>query len=162
MTQTREATIAGLTFTISTPYAEGHVCTPAEAKALNQTRTENISNATRKKIDALADAEGAFSEAATAEAVALVAEYDANYVFTLASVGGGRAPADPVEREALSIARGLVTAQLKGSGRKVKDVDADKLAAKIAEVAEMEQVIAQAKKNVNARTKMADGIALDF
>ena len=80
-----QKTINGISFEISTPYSEGHVLTEAEAKALNQTRSENIGNNLRAKIKEMQEA--GESEDAIA---AIVAEKDAEYVFTLASVSASR------------------------------------------------------------------------
>jgi hypothetical protein len=87
-------TIAGLTFKVSSPYSAGHVCTEGEARALNQTRVENIRNnlAIKAKDRTLTQAD--------------VEAYAASYVFGERS--GGSRSHDPVEAEALEIARRLV------------------------------------------------------
>lgn len=155
---TREMTIAGILFTVSTPYAEGHVVNAAEAKTLNQTRCENISNAMRKKIDELKDGETITEENLKA-ARAMVAEYDAGYQFTLASAGGSSRSKDPLQKECESLARAAITAQLKAAGRKVSDVDKEALANKIAEVAEMPEIVKRAKANLKVRAEMANELA---
>lgn len=157
-TASRDMVIADLPFNISLPYSEGHVINAAEAKTLNQTRCENISNAMRKKIKELADEAGEYSAEAVKAAQKLVADYDAEYVFTLASAGGGRTKKDPIQKEAESLARAAITAALKSQGRKVGDVDKEKLAEKIASVAENEAILKQAKANVAARSKTIEGL----
>ncbi len=167
---TKSLTIAGVAFEVSTPYAEGHPCTEAEAKALNQTRGENIRNNQAKAVKAVIEAAGGMNGKdlpeigtdAMAELTASVAAYDKDYVFTLASVGGGRKSKDPVEVEAGKIARAAIMAHLKASGRGVKDVDKDALAALIAEVAERPDVVKAAKKAVAERTKLAEGAMADL
>lgn len=170
---TKTLTIAGIAFDVSTPYAEGHTCTEAEAKALNQTRGENIRNNQAKAVKAVIEAAGGMQGEngkdlpeigtdAMAELTANVADYDKGYVFTLASVGGGRKSKDPVEVEANKIARAAIMAHLKASGRGVKDVDKDLLAAKIAEVAGSDNVVKAAKKAVAERTKLAEGALADL
>ena len=52
MAESKTINIYDEEFTVSTPYAEGHVITAAEAKALNQVRAENIANNFRAKIKA--------------------------------------------------------------------------------------------------------------
>ena len=160
-------TIQGLSFTVSTPYAEGHVVNEAEAKALNQTRAEAIRNNTARVVKTALDEAGKTTDADGKEVYndlsadvmsgleAEIAEYDASYVFTLASVGGGRKSTDPVETEALRIARAAITAKLKASGRKVKDVDKDALDAAIAKLADTDNVRKAAAKNVKAAQDMA-------
>lgn len=167
---TKSLTIAGVAFEISTPYAEGHSCTEAEAKALNQTRGENIRNNQAKAVKAVIEAAGGMSGKdlpeisadAMAELTSGVAAYDADYIFTLASVGGGRKSKDPVEVEATKIARAAIMAHLKASGRTAKDVDKDALAAKVAEVAATDAVVKAAKKAVAERTKLAEGAMADL
>lgn len=175
-------TIQGEAFEVTQPYAAGHVATEAEAKALNQVRAENIRNNMAAKIKAAlkaagkttqADEEGnevemqnPLSDEALGELVAAVAEYDASYEFTLASVGGGRASRDPVEIEATKIAKASIVAQLRSKGRTLKSVThdengneieggAERLAEAIAKVAAREDVVKAAKKAVADRNKLA-------
>jgi hypothetical protein len=159
---TKEITIQGLSFTVATPYAEGHVVTEAEAKALNQTRSEAVRNNMASVVKA---AKGEDETVADMDAlIAAVAEYDAAYQFTLASVGGGRKTTDPVEAEALRLARSAITAQLKAAGRKVKDYDKDVLDGAIAKLADTDDVKKAAVKNVKANQALAEAAlsALDI
>jgi hypothetical protein len=154
---TREIVIAGVTVTVSTPYAEGHALTAAEAKALNQTRCENISNAMRKRLNDMA-VEGVIPADA---AQAAVAEYDAAYEFTLSGAGGGgRRPTDPLEKECFAIARAEVTRQIKAQGLKVKDVDPEVIEVNVAAFAESEQVIKLAKKRLKERAELGLSLSL--
>ena len=153
-------TINGVAYEISQPYAEGHVVTEAEAKALNQTRSENIGNNLRAKLKELADAGHSFDEMA-----ALVAETDAAYVFTLAQVSTSR-KLDPYEREARTIARDLLKAHLATSGRKLTTVPEgmtkedweEKVEGEIERISTSEKVVAAAKKAVDAKRKTADAL----
>lgn len=158
MSQTKAITIQGFEFEILTPYAEGHVVNEAEAKALNQTRLENVRNNAARVVKAATDDEGNLVDEAAVRAQ--IAEYDANYVFTLASVGGGRKPSDPVEAEALRMARAAITAQLRAAGRKAKDIDKDVLDAAVAKLASQDNLRKAAAKAVKERTALAEG-ALD-
>ena len=158
MTQTKAITIQGFEFEILTPYAEGHVVNEAEAKALNQTRLENVRNNAARVVKAATDEEGNLVDEAAVRAQ--IAEYDANYVFTLASVGGGRKPSDPVEAEALRMARAAITAQLRAAGRKAKDIDKDVLDAAVAKLAGQDNLRKAAAKAVKERAALAEG-ALD-
>ena len=149
----KDVVIAGVTFTLSTPFVEGHVTTAAEAKTLNQVRCENIRNNQAKAVKAAADEDGTYSKDALKALAKAVAAYDAEYVFTMAS--GGARVTDPLEKEAISIARSMVTAKLKDSGIAVKDYDKEKLAIVIAKTAEREDVIALAKKRLAERKALA-------
>lgn len=150
-------TINGMEFEISQPYAEGHSCTAAEARALNQTRSENIGNNARAKIKEML--EKSESEDAIRE---FVAGLDANYIFTLAGVSASR-KLDPVEREANKLARELLKDHLATTGRKLtKAPDGmtdeewdDKVAAQIEQIATNPEVLKAAKKNVDAKAKQA-------
>lgn len=149
--------IYGLAFEISTPYAEGHVLTAAEAKAMNQVRAENIGNNVRGQIDKLRS-DGQFPEGAEAKAREIVAKADAEYVFNLASVGAGRKVLDPVEREARMLATDKIKAHLKTTNRSMKDVDPEKLEAKIAEIAATPEVRKIAERRVKERANVAAGL----
>lgn len=151
-------TIYGEEFTVTAPYAEGQTITAAEAKALNQVRAENIANNFRSKVK-----EG--QEAGSLDTVrAEMSAYDAAYVFTLASVGGGRAPVDPVEREAKKIADRLVTDAIKNKGMTKKEYLAqeggqDRFDQNVAKLMENEQVVAAAKKAVKDQAKQKEALS---
>lgn len=155
---TKSKTINGLVFEVNQPYVAGHVITEAEARALNQTRSENIGNNVRAKIKEMQEAGS--DQAAIA---AYVSEVDGNYEFTLANVAASR-KLDPYEREARNIARELLKNHLAQTGRKltvapegVTDEEwKDKVEAETDRIAGSEGVVAQAKKNVDARQKTAD------
>ena len=87
-------TILGLRFNIQSPYSAGHVCTKGEARALNQKRLESVRNklAVTAKDRALTQAD--------------VDAYASSYVFGERTAG--RRTNDPVEAEALEMARRLV------------------------------------------------------
>ena len=94
-------TILGLRFNIQSPYSAGHVCTKGEARALNQKRLESVRNklAVTAKDRALTQAD--------------VDAYASSYVFGERTA---RRTNDPVEAEALELARRLV--RKKGQSRK--------------------------------------------
>ena len=152
--------IHGHTFQVSIPYAAGHVLTEVEAKVLNQVRAENIGNNLRETVKELLE------KGDTAGAEAAVAEYDKEYTFSMGG-GGERRVVDPVEREALKIAREQVKAHLAKKGRKLSDIPEgdtedswkEKLNAKIEEVAANPAVLDAAKKAVAAKKKQADALA---
>lgn len=150
---TKEITIAGSVFPVSQPYAEGHVVTLAEAKALNQVRAENIRNNMASKVKAAT--ESPTDECNASNIAALVAAYDAEYQFTLASVGGGKRSVDPVEVEALKIARALLSEALKTKGISITKLPEEVRNAKIAEISESDAVLKEARKRVEARKKQA-------
>lgn len=162
---TKPKVINGLSFNISQPYREGHTLTALEADILNQTRSENIGNNVRQWIkDALEPEDGAAPKS-EAEIQEYVAQFDANYVFRSRSEGTGRSR-DPYETEARKIARELVKNHLANSGRKItvapdgetEESWKDKVDAQIDKVASLDKVLAQARKNVDAKKKASDSL----
>ena len=155
----KEIQILGEKFVVNTPFVEGHTCTAAEAKVLNQTRGENLGNQFRPRIKALQNGN---ADNDTIESIqADFAERNNTYEFTLASVGGGSRTMDPVEKEARKIARDLLADHLAKDGRKIgtapdgetKESWKEKTDEQIANISNKDAVIAQAKKNVEARKK---------
>lgn len=154
-------TINGLQFELSAPYSEGHVCSAIEARVLNQTRAENIGNNTRAKIKEMQEA-----NASEQEIQDFVAEFDASYVFTAAGVSASR-KLDPVEKEAVKIARELLKQHLAQDGRKLTvapdgltdDEWEEKVSAAIEDIASKEEVVRAAKKAVEAKQKQANALA---
>jgi hypothetical protein len=108
---TQAVTILGLRFDVQSPYCAGHVCTKGEDRALNQRRLESIRNnlAAKAKQGALTQAYGD--------------AYAASYQFGERS--GGSRTHDPVEAEALEMARRLV--RKKGQSRRENTQAARKL-----------------------------------
>ena len=151
--------VHGYAFNISEPYAAGHVVTEAEAKALNQVRAENIGNNLREKLKELLDA------GKEAEAVALFAERDASYVFTMSS-GTASRKMDPEEAEARRIAKGLIKDHLASQNRKLSTVPEGmtedeweaKLDAEIDRIAATPDVLKEAKKTIASKKKRSEAL----
>jgi hypothetical protein len=152
---TRELTIFGVKFEIAAPFAEGHVVNTAEAHTLNQTRAENVSNLVRKKV---ADAKGAgdWTDESIAAAAKIVADADAAYAFGIRQAAGPRATKDPVEREALVVAKAVLAEKLKNKGQSAKDFTKEALAEAIETLAANEKIITLAKRRLHDRAKLAE------
>jgi hypothetical protein len=119
--------IQGHDIAIEPRYAEGHVLLANEASALNQLRFENIRNNVASRIKAAAEAQGANPESIDLDNTFVgegdsrqsvrenILAYAQGYEFgaRVAGTGSTRRVTDPVEREALSIARERVNAALK-------------------------------------------------
>lgn len=151
-------TILGNTFPVSAPYIAGHVLTEAEAKTLNQVRRENIGNNFR------ADIKAAMEKNESLEAFAAkIAEYDAAYSFSMRTP---RTPVDPVERETRSVAIEAIKGKLAKNGQKYKEWVAakgeDAAEAKIEEIMAREEIIAEAKKRIKAKSKVKDALGDDL
>ena len=160
MSTSKEITIAGQTFAVLQPYTTGHSITEAEAKALNQVRAENIRNNMASKVKAAFDGSAKDGEPTQDTIAAYVAEYDAGYEFTLASVGGGKRSTNPNEVEALRIARGIFAdwaTSKKLTVKAIKEkIGEEAYDAKVAEIAEREDVVKEAKRRVKQRQAAAE------
>lgn len=159
---TKEITVQGIVVSVAAPYQAGHTITEAEAKALNQVRAENIANNVRKAITEMIEAAGgkdAITEEVKAQAQALVSEKDAGYEFTLASVGGGREPVDPLTKECRAVAKAFLSAKLKEKGLTQKSYaeqnGEDAFMSKVVELADHPEIVKVAKKNLETREGLA-------
>ena len=110
---TNTITIAGKSFEVSPRYAEGHPLTANEASALNQTFFENLRNnfASKAKEGGTQDDFNAYVE---------------SYQFGVRSAGGSR---DPIEAEAMDLARESVRDAIRKSGKKLSDYTAKAISA---------------------------------
>jgi hypothetical protein len=133
--QTKEAKVAGVIVTISQPYTEGHVITANEAKALNQTRTENIQNNTRTAVKKYLEENGLTEDSLTDDALEaiqnIVSDYDADYEFAVRTASASIV--DPREREARKLVREEIKVALRSQEPPVKisEVDPAAIDAKI-------------------------------
>lgn len=106
-------TISGKAFNVEPRYAEGHVLTANEASALNQTYFENLRNNFAGKAKEGADQ-------------AQFDEYVQSYQFGVRAAGGSR---DPVESEAMELARESVRDAIRRMGKKLADFKASQISA---------------------------------
>ena len=158
----KSITIQGVSVEVAQPYVAGHPVTEAEAKALNQVRAENIRNNMAAKVKEIKGDSEELSQEQLDAIAAAVSKYDAEYVFNLASVGGGARSTDPLEVQTRSLARQLVSNSAKQQGLKLKDIDKEVLAAKIEEVMQIPEVIAEAKKLLKQKQKLAEASSISF
>jgi hypothetical protein len=121
-------TILGHRFNIPSPYSVGHVCTKGEARALNQKRRESI----RNKLVVTAKDRGLTQADVDASA--------ASFVFGERTAR--RRTNDPVEAEALELARRLV--RKKGQSRK----ENTEAARELLQSEKGDAILAQAAKRV--------------
>lgn len=149
----KDLSIHGEKFTITAPYAEGHVLTAAEAKTLNQVRGENIANNFRSAVRDALDGKGEGLDAVRQQ----FAEYDAKYNFSMG--GSRREPVDPVEREATAIAKAALKELIREQkGMSLKDYLAvegnqEKYDANVERISAQDDVLKEAKKRVAQRKK---------
>lgn len=147
-TPTRQFTIQDRTFVIPAPFGEGHQCNAAEAGVLNQTLAENVRNNMNKKVKDGIDA-GSFNQD---EMQAEIDLYIEEYEF---GARRGRGPVDPVEREALNIAKDEVKNALRRSGHKIADIateDINRLAEQV--VSENPDIAKEAERRIKEKSKI--------
>ena len=150
----KQISIGGHDFDVVTPYAEGHSINAAEAKALNQTRAENVANNWRKRVK-----EAGEDKPALAKVRKEFADYDAGYVFTLAAAGGSRSSMTPLEKECRKVARAWLVNELKKNKITIKAYtethDTDYVKTKVAEIAEVPAIKELAAQNLKDAEKLA-------
>ena len=150
-TPTAGVQMQGEIFQVPKPYVEGHVLTPGEASVMNQTLAENTRNNFADRIKKAKEA----NELDAAKMQAEIDSYLEEYEF---GVRRGRGPTDPVEREALNIAKDLVRNALREKGHKLADVEADDIN-RLAEeaIAANESITKEAERRVKARMNITTG-----
>lgn len=163
----KNLTIAGVNFEAPFKYSAGHVLTENEARVLNQTRFENLRNNFAGKVKA--SVEGAEGSIPQADLPKAFAEFEASYDFSTPGTGNGATRLDPVEKEAMSLAREVVKAKLAKAGKSynppkgASEAEAtaykEQIAAVVARVAERDDIVAAAKKNVASRSKALETIS---
>jgi hypothetical protein len=158
--ETKTISIKGVEVTIRAPYAAGHVLTEHEAKALNQTRAENIGNNFRAQITAAVEGkEGAKS---LDTVLAEIAAYDAEYQFT-ARAAGTRSTATPLEKMTEKVAKTWLIGKLKESGTTLKAyIEANGEAyvdEKIEAIMANESIQKLAKEELKKKEKSAQALA---
>ena len=164
----RQITIAGLVFDVEDKYAEGHAVTANEAGALNQTRAENLRNnfasVVRKAQEEVNEGnpEGADPIDLDDEAKAALREEFAKVAtaYEFGVRGGGVRITDPVEREAVRLAKEQIDAAIKAKYGRLDAVDKDRYKELVADFAASDEVQAQAKANIEQANKLGASLKL--
>lgn len=154
-TPRREFTMQGHRFTAPLVFNEGHVCSAAEAHALNQILIENTRNNFAGRFKAVEAKEEGATVPTQEEFDAYVSEYEFGARRTST---GTRTIVDPVEREAFDMALRAVKAKLTEVGRSIKEaggIEAVKAKAQSVLDTHREALMAKAKKVVAARQASA-------
>lgn len=183
----RRITIQGLEFEVSNRYEAGHVLNEAEAKQLSQTYVEALRNnfapkikkiLTEKEAKVLASlnadrAEGEKLESlpegtevpglSADEVEALQTEF-AQYAseFEFANRAGVRAAVDPVEREALKIAKTTLRAYFTGKNIDPKSISDEKMDVLLSQIANKPEVRALAQKRVDDMRSVGEDLLSDL
>ena len=154
-TPTRAFIIQDKSFQLPQPFSEGHPCTGSEAGVLNQTLAENVRNNLAQRVKKAVDEDNFDQVNMQAE----IDQYIEEYEF---GVRRGRGPTDPVEREALNIAREEVKSALRKNNYKLADIDAADITA-LAEqvVSENPDITKEAERRVKKRGEIGN-VTLDL
>jgi len=149
--------IQEMIFTASTPYAEGHSLTALEAKALNQTRCENLRNNFAKTVKTAKEA-GDLTVEQMQDLQAQFSAYDQAYTFAERKAASA---VDPVEKETWKLASKAVMAALRKKGYDPKTVEESKLESMIAGlIAKDSRFEEEARRRIESDANVA-GNALD-
>jgi len=145
-------TVKGVQLQVPVPYKEGHSLRANEASVLNQTYAENLRNNLSKSVAEIVEKAGGDASKVDAGSLQkMVDEYVPEYDFGVRRLGAGQ-PVDPVEREALRLAREQVRQAYKQNGFNLKDIGAEVINEKAAEAVEAYPQFRQlAKQNVKAK-----------
>ncbi len=164
---TDQITIAGQVFAVPVRYSAGMVLTDGEASALNQTYHENLRNNFAKVVKesrvvppAAEGEEPGTKELSEEDIAALQSQLDAyaaEYQFGV-RVASTRTPVDPVEREALNLAKEAIRGKLKELKRTASAEQVAELAAALVE--KNPQLRAIAAQRVAAAQSIAN-VSLD-
>ena len=114
--------IQSVVLSIPLPFKEGHVCKPNEAAALNQLLKENVRNNQAPVVKKAVE-----DKKTKVQMQESLNEYLVGYEFGARKSGGST---DPVEKEAISLAKEKVKQALVKAGKKVSDFKAAEITAK--------------------------------
>lgn len=139
-------TIAGKAFSVEARYSEGHTLSANEAAALNQTFFENLRNNFASKAK-----EGATQEDFDA--------YALSYQFGVRTGGGGSR--DPIEVEAMRIARDQIRQTIKERGLNISDYSAESISTAASRLLERDPSIREIAKERVAQMQSAAKTSID-
>lgn len=164
MTEVAEMSIIiqGIPFECGAPFKAGDILSDTQAKALNQTRAENLRNNFAKTVAEAKEKAGAdgLPDTELDELKDKFEEYASKYEF--AGSRQSRAPVDPVLRTAERLARNLIAAAAKGAKIEIKSQPEGWLEAKVKELlGKRPDIMEEAKQQVE-RSRALAALAIDI
>jgi hypothetical protein len=138
--------IQGVVLTIAQPFTEGHTCTGNEAAALNQLLKENVRNNQAPAVKKADD-----EKVPKTKIQADLDTYVNGYEFGIRRAGS---TLDPIEREALSLAKEKVREAMARKGLKLSEVKAADITAKAQATVEKYPQFREKAKQIVASRKM--------
>ena len=156
---TLEVTIQGLAFTLSPRFAEMHICSAGDAAVLNAALCDHVRGAFAKEVKELLvdEASTGTDRRRRGELQSEIASYAELYHFAASRA----ALRDPVERAALRIAQDIVREKLNERRLRKEDLAEGVWDARVAQVAKLPNVRAEAARRVEATKSVVAG-AMDF
>ncbi len=146
--------IQGVVLTIPMPYVEKHVCTANEASALNQLLKENVRNNQAPHVKKWLE-----DSKSPEDMQAELDKYLAEYTIGVRRAGGST---DPVQKEAVNLAREKVKKAILDKGGKINQFKAADITAKAeAVVKQYPQFLEKAKEIVGRRSMDFDDLEID-
>jgi hypothetical protein len=151
------AKILGHSFQLPAPYNAGHVCTQAEAEALNRLLVRGLAKGLHKIIDSrqaarAKDSHGTFGLDDLADDQEAGLEYINEFVLGFSL---GHDVARAIRLECDRLAKQLLEVQLNRSGRTLKDLSADEQRTALADLARSEKVVNEANRRVSVTQEIA-------
>ena len=148
------AKILGFQFQLPTPYAVGHICTLAEADALNRLLVRGLAKGLHKVLDSgLTDyAPGPLSDDERAELTERGLEYINEFVLGFAL---GHDVARAIRLECDRLAKQTLEVQLNRQGKSLKDLPSDQLRTTLADLARSEKIVNEANRRVSVTQEIA-------
>lgn len=154
---TTNVSILGTTLSIAHPYAPGHVCSAAEADALNRLLVKGISKGLFKVLTNARSGLGlAHGETADADQQSELITRAEAYVLEFAEgFAQGHERLRSIRLECDRIARQLLDTQLNREGRTARELSADEQHSRLSELAQSEKVRTEAERRVNVTQEIA-------
>jgi hypothetical protein len=151
------AHILGFSFDLPAPYTAGHVCTLAEAEALNRLLVRGLAKGLHKVLDTRNTAHelsggGPLSADEVAASQEAGLEYISEFVLGFAL---GHDVARAIRLECDRPAKQLLEVQLNRQGKTLKDLPADELRSTLTDLARSEKVLTEANRRVSVTQEIA-------
>jgi len=157
-----DITIQGQKYQVPQPYAPEHVCTEAEAKALNGLIAENARNNFARRLKKINEENGKLAEGVEPQPMPSQAELD-DYLKSY-EIGARKIAVQlsPLDKEKKRLASEMLTTALRAKGRQKKDLTTEAVEGLLQQIlTKYEATIhTQAESNIALRSQMGE-IELD-
>jgi hypothetical protein len=148
------AKILGFSFDLPAPYASGHICTLAEAEALNRLLVRGLAKGLHKVLDVRFSATGAHDlndderAAATEDGLEYIREFTLGFSL-------GHDVARAIRLECDRLAKQALEVHLNRSGKSFADLSPNVLRSELAQLAKSEKIVTEANRRVAVTQEIA-------